>query len=195
MAAQDSVTQNNDDNVIYSTVLKQYNLLCAFVQWLMLNRPAWQVSTAAVAPPACATATVTSQVKTAATTQLFVNGVVLSLAATDPLFTLTGGNLAAGYVRRYLLLWDGAGLTVGTNTHVQQCVADVAIGSSAATALAACRFQQPPAAQAVVGILSITNTTNAFVPATTLLGATGVTAAYVDGPDLSLMPASIVVPN
>ncbi len=193
MAAQDRVTQNNDDSFIYTTVLVQYNKLCAFVQWLLLNRPAWNVSTAAVAPPVCATATTTSKVKTTNTTQMFINGVVLSLTGTDNLWTLTGGNLAAGFVRRYLLLWDGTSAT--TVVTVQQCTADVAIGSSSATALAACRFLEPPAAVGIVGILSIVNTTNPFVPGTTLLGATGVTATYVDGADLSVMPASLVIPN
>ena len=195
MPSQDNVTQNNDDNFTTDTLRIQYNKLETFVEWMRLNRPAWQVATAAVAPPVVARAGTASKVKTTATTQMFVGGIVLSLTATDNLWTLTGGNLAAGSVRRYLLLWDGTSAT--TVVSVQQCSADQVIANFAnsAAALAACRFNQVPAGLAVVGILSIVNLTNAFVPGTTLLSATGVTDTYVDGDDNSLMPASTVVKN
>ena len=166
----------------------------------ILNRPAWNVSTAAVAPPLCATGSTTSKVKTTNTTQMYVNGVVLSLTGTDNLWVLTGGNLAAGSVRKYLLLWDGT--TATTVVSVLQCLADQTIAGSllgtSASALAACRFGPIPTTtqgpQAVVGILSIVNLTNAFVPGTTLLGATGVTATYQDGYDQTVFQGSIITP-
>ncbi len=127
-----------------------------------------------------------------------MNGVVTSLTATDPLWTLTGGNLAAGFVRKYLLLWDAT--TATTVATVLQSLSDQPIVTTAAAALALCRFPgSPPVnalgiAPAVVGVLSITNLTNPFIPGTTLLGATGVTAAYRDGPDVHSFIASITTP-
>ncbi len=174
------------------TVRVEYNKLASFVAWLLMNRPAWQVSTAAVAPPVCATATTKSKVKTTATTQLFVNGIVKSLTATDDFWTLTGDNLAAGSVRRYALLWDGASATTTMTVLASddQVIADY---SSSALALAGCRWTVPiPIGKVCVGILSIVNTTNAFVPGTTLLDATGVTATYRDGPDENVMLASLL---
>jgi len=40
----------------------------------------------------------------------------------------------------------------------------------------------------IFGVLSIANTTNPFIPGTTLLGAAGVTATYQPGIDASLFP-------
>ena len=201
MSSSDKVSQTTSQNP--SPALDQVRVAVnAIIQdaiYAILNRPAWQVSTAAVAPPLCATATVTSQVKTTNTTQLFVNGVVLSLSATDPLWTnaillaANAANLAAGSVRRYLLLWDGT-----SSTTVMSCLSsnDVVIGAgTAAAALLACRFpSNPPVTKAIVGILNIVNLTNPFIPGTTLLGATGVTATYVDGPDINSFQASITTP-
>ena len=201
MSSSDQVSQTTSQNP--SPALDQVRVAVnAIIQdaiYAILNRPAWQVSTAAVAPPLCATATVTSQVKTTNTTQLFVNGVVLSLSATDPLWTnaillaANAANLAAGSVRRYLLLWDGT-----SSTTVMSCLSsnDVVIGAgTSAAALLACRFpSNPPVTKAIVGILNIVNLTNPFIPGTTLLGATGVTATYVDGPDINSFQASITTP-
>jgi hypothetical protein len=199
MSVNDNVPQDNTSNFSRDTVRQMFNNLVRDFAYAILNRPAWQVSTAAVAPPVCNTATNTTGVKTTATTQLFVNGVPLSLTATDPLWTLTGGNLAAGAVRKYLLLWDGASAT--TVASVLQSTTDPVIATygTAALALAACRFPSLPASDTtgpnvIVGILSITNTTNAFIPGTTALTATGVTAAYRDGPDNNVFQASVVTP-
>lgn len=201
MSLNDRASQTTSQQVasaVTDLVRVNLNALIQDAIWGLLNRPAWNVSTAAVAPPVCNTATVTSQVKTTATTQLYVNGVVTSLTATDPLWTLTGGNLAAGFVRKYLLLWDAT--TATTVATVLQCLTDQPIVTTAAAALALCRFPgSPPVnalgiAPAVVGVLSITNLTNPFIPGTTLLGATGVTAAYRDGPDVNSFIASITTP-
>lgn len=200
-SVNDSVAQDNSSYFSTDTVRAMLDAAIKDYAYGLLNRPAWQVAAAAVAPPVCATATVTSQVKTTATTQLYIDGVPLSLAATDNLWTLTGGNLAAGSVRKYALLWDGT-----TNATVVTVLAsnDVVIATSplgtAASALAQCRFPSLPPKNAtggsnvIVGILSVTNTTNPFIPGTTLLGAAGVTAAYRDGPDVNIFQASLVTP-
>jgi hypothetical protein len=201
LSINDKVSQTTSQNP--SPALDQVrvavNAIINDAVYAILNRPAWQVTAAAVAPPVCATATVTSQVKTTATTQLFVNGTVLSLSATDPLWTnamllaANAANLAAGSVRRYLLLWDGTSATT-----VMSCMSsnDVVIGSgTSAAALAACRFpSNPPLTKAIVGVLNIVNLTNPFIPGTTLLGAAGVTATYIDGPDANCFQASITTP-
>src|SRR3954471_18531278 len=58
------------------------------------HRPVWQVAAGAVAPPLLATATVTTQVKSTNTTQMMIDGVLLSLTATDPL--LLAAQIVAG---------------------------------------------------------------------------------------------------
>lgn len=164
----------------------------------LLHRPAWQVAAAAVAPPVCATGTTTSTAKTTATTQLFVNGVPLSLTATDNLWALTAdaaNTLAIGSCRRYQLCWDGTSATtvVSVRPSNDQVIATSALGT-AASALAACRWPSlPPAGTVIVGVMSIANVTNVFTPATTLLGAAGVTTTYRDGPDANCFQFTPVV--
>ena len=196
MSTNDKIAQDKNSFYAYDTTRANYDLLAADAIKASLDRPAWQVAAAAVAPPVCATATITSQVKTTATTQMMLNGIPLSLTATDPLWTLTGGNLAAGSVRKYQLLWDGTTATTVMTVLASndQVIATSPLGTSA-SALTLCRFPSlPPIGTGCVGILSIVNTTNAFVPGTTLLGATGVTATYRDGPDANCYLASIVTP-
>ncbi len=193
MSINDTIAQDKDIPMpAQDTVRSEYNKLLADALYAILQRPAFQVAAAAVAPPVCATGTTKSKVKTTATSQFFVGGVPKSLTATDDLWTLTGANLAAGSVRRYQLCWTGAtGTTVvSVRPSDDQVIADYA---DSATALAACRWENlPPQGTVIVGVLSIVNTTNAFVPGTTLLDATGVTATYRDGYDANCFLASAV---
>lgn len=201
MSVNDTVA--NDKGAQYApnaTLLQQLDNAIRDFQYLALHHPAWQVSTAAVAPPVLATATVTTQVKSTATTQLMVNGVLTSLTATDPLllaadFALGDPNtLAIGAVRRWQICWDATNATTKitarpSNTQVIASFAD------AAHAIAACRWPNlPPAGTVIVGILSVANVTNVFTPGTTLLGAAGVTATYVDGPDVNCFLGTPVTP-
>ena len=200
-SVNDTIAQDRNSPFSTDSVRAQHDLLLKDAVYALLNRPAWQVAAAAVAPPLCARGGTASKVKTTATTQCYIDGVPLSLTATDDLWTLTGANLAAGSVRKYLLLWDGA--TATTVVSVLQSN-DVVIATSplatSASALAQCRFPSLPPKNAtggsnvVVGILSIVNTTNAFIPATTLLSATGVTDTYRDGPDANVFQSSILSP-
>jgi hypothetical protein len=201
MSINDTVAQDKSSNAIISdTVRQQLNLAISQLTYQFLHRPAWQVAAAAVAPPVLATATVTTQVKSTATTQLFVNGVPLSLTATDPLllaatFAASDPNtLAIGSVRRWEICWDGTNATTvitarPSNTQV------IANFSTSALALAACRWPNlPPAATVIVGVLSVVNITNVFTPGTTLLGAAGVTATLIDGPDANCFLPSLISP-
>lgn len=192
MSINDTVAQDNNLPFVTDTVRQELNKIVDDAIYGLLNRPAYQVAALAVAPPVCATGTTTSKVKTTATSQFFVNGVPKSLTATDDLWTLTGANLAIGSVRRYQLLWDGTTATtvVSVAASGDEVIADYA---DATEALAACRWPAlPPNGTVIVGVLSIANVTNAFVPGTTLLGAAGVTATYRDGPDANCFLASVV---
>lgn len=201
-SVNDSITNDKNQNLApVETIRAQLSLLLKDVAYSVANRPAWQVAAAAVAPPVCARATTASQVKTTATTQLFIDGVPLSLTGTDNLWTLTGGNLAAGSVRKYLLLWDGTTATTVVSVLASN---DIVIANSplgtAASALAQCRFPSLPPKNAgggsnvIVGVANIVNLTNPFIPGTTLLSAAGVTDTYRDGPDVNVLQASLVTP-
>ena len=119
-----------------------------------------------------------------------------SLTATDDLWTLGPASsvLAAGSVRSYLLLWDGTSATTVVSV-LQSNDLLIANYANATAAIAALRWTAlPPNGTVIVGILNIANTTNPFIPATTLLGAAGVTATYVDGPDIRVPIASLLTP-
>lgn len=194
MSATDSAAQDKNSVFVNDTVRSNANNIAKDQQYYFFNRPAWQVSTAAVAPPVVARAGTASKVKTTATTQLYVNGIPLSLTATDNLWTLTGANLAAGSVRAYQLLWDGTSATTVVSV-AQSNDLLIANYANAAAAIAALRWPANPAGGTViVGILNIANVTNAFIPGTTLLSATGVTDTYVDGPDTRCPIAYVVTP-
>lgn len=196
-------TQTNDPNAQYGpigTIIAQINAAVRELAYWRLHRPSWQVAAAAVAPPVLATATVTTQVKSTATTELMVNGVLKSLTATDPLLltaNIAAGDpnvLAIGSVRRWQVCWDGASATtvITCRPSNDKVIANYA---SAALALAACRWPSlPPLGTVIVGVVDITNITNVFTPGTTLLGAAGVTAAYRDGPDANCGITSLIAP-
>ena len=114
MSVNDSVAQDQNAPFAKDTVRAYYDLLLKDFIKGTLDRPAWQVAAAAVAPPVCNTGTTTSKVKTTATTQMYLNGIPLSLTATDDLWSLVSdaaNTLAIGSCRRYQLLWDGTSAT------------------------------------------------------------------------------------
>lgn len=119
-----------------------------------------------------ATATVTSQVKTTNQVDFFCSGSVFRKAATDNFWTLTGGVLAISSWRKYALVVDNAG------------TATVVAGTDSTVSAAAAGLPALPAGKCVFGILTVaTNGATTFTPGTTLLGAAGITATYVDGLD------------
>lgn len=147
------------------------------------------------AAPTVATATVTSQVKTTTTVQYTVGGRLFSKANTDNFWTLAGTTVAISAFQKYLLCVDDAG------------AATVVEGTQAATAATvtwtnvspqAKAFPQNPwaalisilnASRCIFGVLTVaTDATHTFIPGTTLLGAAGITATYIDGLDSTLFP-------
>jgi hypothetical protein len=173
-----TTSADKDSPFVGQSVRAQYNALVSSFNYFMMNGV---LSTTVATQPVCATATVTSKVKTTNATVLKESGVAVALGASDNFWTLTGANLAAGFFRRYLLL-DTAG------------VASV-LGSSDAATKAACTWGALPAdGTSIVGILTIQNVTNPFIPGTTLLGAAGVTATYIDGIDDSVFLHAQVTP-
>ncbi len=73
MSVNDNVVQDKNANPVTDTVRQNEDFLVKDFAYALMHRPAWQVATAAVAPPLLATATVTTQVKSTNTTQLMVN--------------------------------------------------------------------------------------------------------------------------
>jgi hypothetical protein len=127
----------------------------------------------------CATATTTSQVKTAATLTYLIDGAYKTKGATDNFWTLAGVTVPVASFQKYYLLIDGSG------------AASVVQGVPASTA-AGVVLPFPPQSKAIVGVLTVaTDATHTFTPGVTLLGATGITATYNDGFDPSTL--SLVV--
>lgn len=168
MAVQ-TTSADNDSAVVRDTIRQEHNKLVAITRYLDLNGVA---SSTIATTPGCATATVTSKVKTANATVVRNAGALNAVAATDNYWTLTGGVLAVSKFRRYLLLVDSAD-------------AATVLASDDQSTAAACRFPSLPAdGLAIVGILTVaTDASTPFTPATTLLGAAGITATYIDGHD------------
>lgn len=123
-----------------------------------------------------AVGTTTSKAKTVATATYTIDGEFKTKAATDDFWTLAGTVVAVGSFQKYLLLIDGAG------------AASVLEGVQALTA-AAVVLPAPPDSKSILAVLTVaTDATHTFTPGTTLLGAAGITATFVDGIDPSMLP-------
>jgi hypothetical protein len=186
MSVTDTVATDRSSAPAYDTVRGEYNKLNLSAIYFLLNK---LVAATIATLPAVARATTASRIKTTNTTiaQIGTSIVPLvSLTGTDNLFDLTpdaANVLAAGSCRRYQLCWDGTSATTVVSVRASN---DTVIASyaNAAAALAACRWPSlPPNGTVIIGILSIQNTTNPFIPGTTLLSAAGVTDTYRDGFD------------
>lgn len=197
MSNLDTIVQDKSFNAVTDSVRQQYNLLVADSAYFNNNR---LVAATIATLPGCARGTTASKAKTVATTIVLVGTSIVpyvSLTATDDLWALTSdaaNTLAAGFCRRYQLCWDGTSGTTVVSVRPSNDQSIATLGT-AALALAACRWPSlPPNGTVIIGILSIANTTNAFIPATTLLSATGVTDTYRDGADAACRMASIISP-
>jgi hypothetical protein len=177
----DTTAQDKASYFALDTVRAQFNILAQDFNYFLLNNIA---AATTGTYPGCTTATVTSQVKTANATVYLSAGVPKALGATDNFWTLTGAALAVSSFRRYLLLVDAAG------------VATVLASADSTVSAAACRWSSRPAnGLAILGVLTVaTDATHTFTPATTLLGAAGITATYIDGIDISVPLATLVSP-
>lgn len=167
------------------TVQYQYNLLALWTSYINRNRV---ISSTAATLPVLAIGSTTTKVKTTNASVVALSGVATALAATDNAWTLTGGNLATGFVRKYLMLWNGAVFTV------VQSDQDAAVGSPS-TAFTFSNPNIPADGVVIVGVITVSNASGAaFIPATTALSAAGVTTTYMDGcGDDSVLPFAKVL--
>ena len=136
------------------------------------------------------TATVTSKAKSANTITFTVGGQFYSLAASDNFWVLSGTVVAAASFQKYLLLVDTAG-TMSIQEGVQSTVnaAGVAWTNISAVSPYAPFLDTVGSTKCVCGVLTIaTDATHTFTPGTTLLGAAGITATFIDGIDQSILP-------
>lgn len=137
-----------------------------------------------------ATGTTTSKVKTVNTLTYTVQGVFYSKGATDDFWTLSGTTVAASSWQKYLLLIDTAG-AASVQEATQSVVSAAAVKWTNVSGVSAWApfFTSISTTKAVVGVLTVaTDSTHTFIPGTTLLGAAGITATYVDGIDMSILP-------
>ncbi|MEO6566768.1 MAG: hypothetical protein ABIO63_12155 [Casimicrobiaceae bacterium] len=108
---------------------------------------------------------------TTATLVFQIDGVFKSKASTDDFWTLAGTTVAASSFQKYLLMVDTSGN------------ASTAQGVQASTA-AAVVLPAPPQSKCIAAVLTIaTDASTTFVPGTTDLDASGITATYSNGFD------------
>ena len=145
-----------------------------------------QSQNAALSTAAIAIATTPAQVRTGAVLTYKIGGAFKTKAATDNFWTLTGGVLADGFIRKYALLIDAGG-------------AASVLASNDAKTVAGCVFSPDVLykkggaleGKAIVGTVTVTTVGATFTPGTTSLAAATVTDTYADGLDASMVPPSI----
>lgn len=125
-------------------------------------------------------ATNTTGVKSVGVTSYTVDGALLTKAATDPLWTLTGVAITAvtgtPLFVKYLLLLNAAGAASVLESNVSN------------VSLASCVYPSMPDGAAIVGVVSITITAVTFTPGTTSLSAAGIVTTVATGTDKALFP-------
>jgi hypothetical protein len=139
----------------------------------------------------CATATTTSKVKTANTLTYTISGKFYTKTGTDNFWTLAAGTtVPAASWQKYLLLIDTAG-AASTIEGVPSPINAAAVAWSNVSAISAYSpvLLALGSGRCIAGVLTVaTDATHTFIPGTTLLGATGITATFIDGIDQSLLP-------
>ncbi len=150
--------------------------------------------------PGVITATVTSQVKTANTLTYLINGIFKSKGATDNFWTLgVAGSatvVAASMFQKYVLLIDDAGAATVQEGTAGQTAATVTWTNVANLGPYSPILTMMGPNKAIAGVLTVaTAAATTFTPGTTLLGAAGITATYIDGIDVSLLPLITVGAN
>lgn len=134
--------------------------------------------------------TTAQKAKIVNTLQYSVAGNQFSKAATDDFWTLSGTTVAVASFQKYLLLIDTAGAA-----SIQEATQSVVNAASVAwTNISGLSAWAPilsvlAGSKAIAGVLTIaTDATHTFVPGTTALNGTGITATFVDGIDQSILP-------
>lgn len=133
--------------------------------------------------------TTAAKAKTVNTTTFTIGGVFFSKAATDDFWTLAGTVVAASSWQKYLLLIDAA-LAASIQEGTQSLIAAANVGWANVSAGSwGPLITVLQAGKTIVATLTIaTDATHTFTPGTTALNAAGITATFVDGYDVSLMP-------
>jgi hypothetical protein len=155
---------------------------------VLLNRNMLNDLNCALAAAGAAMATNTTGIKTVNSVPYLLNGnYQTALSATNPFWTLTGGNLAAGFMRAYLLC---IGPTAGTAAVIQSSNdVPTSVGASGIQFVTQTGAIDPWNGYCIVSNVLISNgTTSPFVPATTALNTASLTVTYADGPGLWLYP-------
>lgn len=148
------------------------------------------------ARPQIARGTTAAKVKTVAAVDFVVGGTLFNKGATDDFWTLSGTTVAASSWQKYVLLVSDAGsASIQEATQSTVSAAAVSFGNITASAKAFPANPWAPiismlaSSKAIFGVLTIaTDSTHTFIPGTTALNATGITATFVDGIDPLLLP-------
>lgn len=120
--------------------------------------------------------TTAQKAKTVNTTTYRVDGKNYSLAGSDDFWTLAGTTVAVSAFQKYLLCIDAS------------ATASIIEGTQSTVSAAAVVLPNHPQAKCILGVLTIaTDATHTFIPGTTALNATGITATFQDGFDSALL--------
>ena len=134
--------------------------------------------------------TTATKAKIVNTLHFSIGGAQFSKAATDDFWTLSGTTVQASSWQKYLLLIDASGnasMQEGTQSPIS--AAGVSWGNISQVSSWAPFIATVGTTKAVAAVLTIaTDATHTFVPGTTALNATGITATFVDGVDQSILP-------
>lgn len=144
----------------------------------------------ALAAAGIARGTTAAKVKTVNTLQYSVAGAQFSKAGTDDFWTLSGTTVAVNSFQKYALLIDTAG-AASIQEGLQSVVSAAAVAWTNVTSFGpwAPFLSIVGSTKAIAGVLTIaTDATHTFIPGTTALNATGITATLIDGVDQSLLP-------
>lgn len=144
----------------------------------------------ALTAAAVARGTTATKAKTVSTLQYSVGGAQFSKAATDDFWTLSGTTVAVSSFQKYLLLIDTAG-AASIQEAVQNTVSAATVVWTNISLVSAWApfIATVGTTKAVAAVLTIaTDSTHTFIPGTTALNATGITATFADGVDQSILP-------
>ena len=134
--------------------------------------------------------TTATKVKIVNTLQFSVGGAQFSKAATDDFWTLSGTTVQASSWQKYLLLITGAGVaSIQEGTQSVVSAAGVSWDGISKVSKWAPFITVVGTTKCVAATLTIaTDSSHTFVPGTTALNASGITATFTDGVDQSILP-------
>lgn len=177
-----AIVVNRHDNAARGSMTRGAVELANAAGFFALNR--------AYSSGAIAIGTTTTKVQSVATITATVNGLFVSKAATDDLWTLSGTVVAAASFQKYLLLLNASGtasIQEGTQSLID--AAHVTWDNVSKVSSWAPFLTIANAGKFVAGYLTVaTDATHTFTPGTTALGAAGITTTYFNGMEQSFLP-------